>query len=100
MRRFYVYDPLPTLQTLQTLNVPLLAVFGELIRLRLSRRMFAIKQILEQAGRRDYTPDGGSARQNRRVCPPKTIPTGFLRNYGRQDDNTASSARISKALGH
>ena len=30
MRRFYLYDPLPTLQTLQTLNAPLLAVFGEL----------------------------------------------------------------------
>ena len=36
MRRFYVYDPLPTLRASKA---PLLAIFGELIRLRVSKRM-------------------------------------------------------------
>ena len=56
----------------------------------------AIRQILDQAGRRDYTvkvfrmghnlmevPPDNSTRD-----PPQTIPTGFLRNDGRLDDNT------------
>ena len=36
LRSFYLYDPLPTLQTL---NAPLLDVFGELDTLRVSKRM-------------------------------------------------------------
>jgi len=108
MRRFYVYDPLPTLQTM---NAPLLAVFGELDTPEgVKANVRAIRQILDQAGRRDYTvkglpkriaqPDGGSPRQSQRVCPPQTIPTGSLRNDGRLDDNTTSSACSIQALRH
>jgi pimeloyl-ACP methyl ester carboxylesterase len=53
MRRFYVYDPLPTLQTL---NAPLLAIFGELDTPEgVKANVRAIRQILDQAGCRDYT---------------------------------------------
>ena len=54
MQRFYVYDPLPTLQTLPTLNFPLLAVFGELdTPAGVKANVPAIRQILDQAGRRE-----------------------------------------------
>ena len=87
-----------------------LAIFGELDTLvGVKANLGAIRRILDQAGRRDYTvkvypkriaqPDGGSARQSQQVCPPQTIPTGFLRNNGRLNDNTTSSACTSKALG-
>ena len=53
MRRFYVYDPLPTLQTM---NAPLLAIFGELDTPEgVKAQVSAIRQIMDQAGRRDYT---------------------------------------------
>ena len=53
MRRFYVYDPLPTLQTM---NAPLLAVFGELDTPEgVKANVRAIRQIMDEAGRRDYT---------------------------------------------
>src|SRR5688572_6373162 len=85
-----------------------LAIFGELDTPEaVKANVRAIRQILDQAGRRDYTvkvypngPDGGSFRQSQRVGPPQTIPTGFLRNDGRLDDNTGSSACTTKALGH
>jgi hypothetical protein len=49
MRRFYVYDPLPTLQTM---NAPLLAIFGSLDTPEgVKANVRAIKQILAQAGR-------------------------------------------------
>jgi len=53
MRRFYVYDPAPTLRASKA---PLLAIFGDLdtpdgVKAQVS----AIKQIMDQAGRRDYT---------------------------------------------
>jgi hypothetical protein len=48
----------------------------------------------------DAQPDGGPACQSQRACRPETIPTGFLRNDGRVDNNTASSECTSKALGH
>ena len=69
MRRFYLYDPSPTLQTL---NAPLLAVFGELDTSEdVKANVRAIKQIMDQAGRRDYTvkvyPNG---RHNLMEVPP------------------------------
>ena len=86
MRRFYVYDPLPTLQTM---NAPLLAVFGELDTPEgVEANVRAIRQILDQAGRRDYTvkvyPNG---RHNLQEVPPdnpneyvrlKRFPPGFF----------------------
>jgi alpha-beta hydrolase superfamily lysophospholipase len=55
MRKFYFYDPLPTLQTLLTLKCPLLAVFGELDTPEgVKAEVRAIEQIMNQAGRRDY----------------------------------------------
>jgi len=74
-------------------KAPLLAIFGELDTPEaVKANVRAIRQILDQAGRRDYTvkvypkwvaqPDGDSTRQSQRVCPPQTIPTGFLRNDG------------------
>jgi pimeloyl-ACP methyl ester carboxylesterase len=77
MRRFYVYDPLPTLQTL---NAPLLALFGELDTPEaVKANVRAISQILDQAGRRDYTvkvyPNG---RHNLMEVPPDN-PDEFVR---------------------
>ncbi len=62
-RRFYVYDPLPTLQTmndpapaLRASKAPLLVIFGELDAPEgVKAQVSAIKQILDQEGRRDYT---------------------------------------------
>ncbi len=53
MRRFYVYDPAPTLRAS---TAPLLAIFGELDSPEgVKAQVSAIKQIMDQAGRRDYT---------------------------------------------
>jgi pimeloyl-ACP methyl ester carboxylesterase len=53
MRRFYVYDPAPTLRASKA---PLLAIFGGLdTPLGVRANVRAIKEILDQAGRRDYT---------------------------------------------
>ncbi len=52
MRRFYVYDPAPTLRASKA---PLLAIFGELDSPEgVKANVSAIKQILDRAGRRDY----------------------------------------------
>ena len=52
MRRFYVYDPAPTLRASPA---PLLAIFGELDSPEgVKANVRAIKQILDQAGRKDY----------------------------------------------
>ena len=77
MRRFYVYDPLPTLQTM---NAPLLAVFGELDTPEgVKANVRAIRQILDQAGRQDYTvkvyPNGT---HNLMEVPPDN-PNEFVR---------------------
>ena len=53
-----------------------------------------------KAPQRKSQPDGGSPRESQRVCPPQTIPTGFLRNDGRVDHDSASSACTGKALDH
>lgn len=89
MRRFYLYDPLLTLQTLLTLKCPLLAIFGELDTPEgVKANVRAIRQILDQAGRRDYTvkvyPNGS---HNLMEVPPdnpneqvrlKRFPPGFF----------------------
>ncbi|HSE37430.1 MAG TPA: alpha/beta hydrolase, partial [Blastocatellia bacterium] len=86
MRRFYGYDPSPTLRNL---NAPLLAVFGELDTPKgVEANVRAIKETLDQAGRRDYTvkvyPNG---RHNLMEVPPdnpneyvrlKRFPPGFF----------------------
>ncbi len=52
MRRFYAYDPAPTLRASKA---PLLAIFGELDTPEgVKANVRALKQILDQAGRRDY----------------------------------------------
>jgi len=77
MRRFYVYDPAPTLRASKA---PLLAIFGELdtpdgVKANVS----AIRQILDQAGRRDYTvkvyPNGS---HNLMEVPPEN-PNEWVR---------------------
>ena len=53
MRRSYLYDPAPALRASRA---PLLAIFGELDSPEgVKANVSAIKQILDQAGRRDYT---------------------------------------------
>ena len=52
MRRSYVYDPAPTLRASKA---PLLAIFGELDSPEgVKANVRAIKEIMDQAGRRDY----------------------------------------------
>jgi pimeloyl-ACP methyl ester carboxylesterase len=86
MRRFYVYDPAPALRASRA---PLLAIFGELDGPEsVKANVRAIKQIMDQAGRRDYTikvyPNGS---HNLLEVPPenpneyvrlKRFPPGFF----------------------
>jgi uncharacterized protein len=77
MRRFYVYDPAPTLRASKA---PLLAIFGELDTPEgVKAQVSAIKQIMDQAGRRDYTvkvyPNGS---HNLMEVPPDN-PNEFVR---------------------
>ena len=86
MRRFYLYDPAPTLRASPA---PLLAIFGELDTPEgVKANVRAIRQILDQAGRRDYTvkvyPNGS---HNLMEVPPenpneyvrlKRFPPGFF----------------------
>ena len=86
MRRFYVYDPAPTLRTSKA---PLLAIFGDLDTPEgVKAQVSAIKQIMDQAGRKDYTikvyPNGS---HNLMEVPPdnpnesvrlKRFPPGFF----------------------
>jgi pimeloyl-ACP methyl ester carboxylesterase len=86
MRRFYAYDPAPTLRASKA---PLLAVFGELDTPEgVKAQVRAIRQIMDQAGRRDYTvkvyPNGS---HNLMEVPPdnpneqvllKRFPPGFF----------------------
>jgi len=77
MRRFYVYDPAPTLRASKA---PLLAIFGELDTPEgVKANVSAIKQILDQAERRDYTvkvyPNGS---HNLMEIPPDN-PNEFVR---------------------
>jgi pimeloyl-ACP methyl ester carboxylesterase len=52
MRRFYAYDPAPTLRASRA---PLLVIFGELDTPEgVKANVSAIRQILDQAGRKDY----------------------------------------------
>jgi pimeloyl-ACP methyl ester carboxylesterase len=86
MRRFYFYDPAPTLRASKA---PLLAIFGELDTPEgVKANVRAMRQILDQAGRRDYTikvyPNGS---HNLMEVPPdnpnewvrrKRFPPGFF----------------------
>ncbi|HXQ73724.1 MAG TPA: alpha/beta hydrolase, partial [Pyrinomonadaceae bacterium] len=77
MRRFYVYDPAPTLRTSKA---PLLAIFGELDTPEaVKANVSAIKQVMDQAGRRDYIvkvyPNGS---HNLMEVPPDN-PNEFVR---------------------
>jgi pimeloyl-ACP methyl ester carboxylesterase len=86
MRRTYFYDPAPTLRASKA---ALLAIFGELDTPEgVKAQVRAIKQILDQAGRRDYTvkvyPNGS---HNLMEVPPdnpneqvrlKRFPPGFF----------------------
>lgn len=77
MRRFYAYDPAPTLRASKA---PLLAIFGELDTPEgVKANVNAIKQILDQSGRTDYTvkvyPNG---RHNLMEVPPDN-PTEYVR---------------------
>jgi hypothetical protein len=73
MRRSYVYDPAPTLRDSKA---PLLAIFGELDTPEgVKANVRAIRQILDQAGRRDYIvkvyPNAPvNARHNLMEVPP------------------------------
>jgi pimeloyl-ACP methyl ester carboxylesterase len=87
MHRFYLYDPAPTLRGSKA---PLLAIFGELDTPEgVKANVRAIKQIMDVAGRRDYTvkvyPNG---RHNLMEVPPdnpnewvrlKGFPPGFFK---------------------
>ena len=86
MRRFYVYDPAPTLRASKA---PLLAIFGELDSPEgVKAQVSAIRQIMDQAGRKDYLvkiyPNGS---HNLMEVPPdnpnewvrlKRFPPGFF----------------------
>jgi pimeloyl-ACP methyl ester carboxylesterase len=86
MRRSYLYDPAPTLRASKA---PLLAIFGELDSPEgVKANVSAIRQIMDQAGRRDYTvkvyPNGS---HNLMEVPPdnpnehvrlKRFPPGFF----------------------
>jgi uncharacterized protein len=77
MRRFYAYDPGPTLRASKA---PLLAIFGELDTPEgVKAQVSAIRQIMDQAARRDYTikvyPNG---RHNLMEVPPEN-PNEWVR---------------------
>ena len=86
MRRFYVYDPAPTLRASKA---PLLAIFGELDTPEgVKANVSAIRQVMDQAGRKDYIvkvyPNGS---HNLMEVPPenpnewvrlKRFPPGFF----------------------
>ncbi len=86
MRSFYFYDPAPTLRASRA---PLLAIFGELDTPEgVKANVSAIRRIMDEAGRRDYTvkvyPNGA---HNLQEVPPdnpsewvrrKRFPPGFF----------------------
>jgi pimeloyl-ACP methyl ester carboxylesterase len=86
MRRSYLYDPGPTLRASKA---PLLAIFGELDSPEgVKANVRAIRQIMDQAGRRDYTVKVyPNAAHNLMEVPPdnpneqvrlKRFPPGFF----------------------
>jgi pimeloyl-ACP methyl ester carboxylesterase len=104
MRRFYAYDPAPTLRASKA---PLLAIFGELDTPEgVKAQVRAITQIMDQAGRRDYIikvyPNGS---HNLMEVPPdnpneqvrlKRFPPGF---FEMMVDWTTTQLRQQKAGG-
>jgi pimeloyl-ACP methyl ester carboxylesterase len=105
MRKFYFYDPAPTLRTSKA---PLLAIFGELDTPEgVKANVSAIKQIMDQAGRRDYIvkvyPNGS---HNLMEVPPdnpneyvrlKRFPPGFFETLV---DWTTTQLRLRAPLRH
>jgi uncharacterized protein len=105
MRKFYFYDPAPTLRTSKA---PLLAIFGELDTPEgVKANVSAIKQIMDQAGRRDYIvkvyPNGS---HNLMEVPPdnpnefvrlKRFPPGFFETLV---DWTTTQLRRRAAVKH
>jgi pimeloyl-ACP methyl ester carboxylesterase len=77
MRRFYVYDPAPALRASKA---PLLAIFGELDTPEgVKANVSATRQIMDQAGRRDYMVKVyASASHNLMEVPPDN-PNEFVR---------------------
>jgi hypothetical protein len=85
MQRFYVYDPAPTLRASKA---PLLTIFGELDTPEGVKGCAVIRQILNQAGRRDYTfkvypkrksqPDGVSRDNPHKYVRLRRCQPGFL----------------------
>ena len=101
MRRFYYYDPS---SALRTMKAPLLAIFGELDTPEgVKAQVRAIKQIMDQAGRRDYLikvyPNGA---HNLQELPPdnpnewvrrKRFPPGFFETMVNWTEKAVSRKR-------
>jgi hypothetical protein len=95
MRRFYVYDPAPTLRASKA---PLFAIFGELDTPEgVKANVRAIRQILDQSARRDYTvrvyPNGS----HKLMEVPLTIPKSMSAS---NDSHRVSSKRWSTGRQH
>jgi hypothetical protein len=77
MRRFYLYDPAPTLRSM---NAPLLAVFGELDTPEgVKANVRAIEQIMNQAGRRDYLVKIYPSARHNLIEVPRDNPNEYVR---------------------
>jgi pimeloyl-ACP methyl ester carboxylesterase len=77
MRKFYVYDPSPTLRSM---NAPLLAIFGELDTPEgVKANVRAIKQIMDGAGRRDYIVKVYPSAVHNLMEAPRDNPNEYVR---------------------
>ena len=77
MRRFYVYDPAPTLRASKA---PLLAIFGELDTPEgVKAEVRAIEQIMNQAGRRDYLVKVYPSAVHNLMEAPRDNPNEYVR---------------------
>ncbi len=77
MRRSYVYDPAPTLRSSKA---PLLAIFGELDTPEgVKAQVRAIEQIMNQAGRRNYTVKVYPNGSHNLMEVPRDNPNEFVR---------------------
>jgi pimeloyl-ACP methyl ester carboxylesterase len=77
MRRFYAYDPAPTLRASKA---PLLAIFGELDTPEgVKAEVRAIEQIMNQAGRRDYLVKVYPSAVHNLMEVPRDNPNEYVR---------------------
>lgn len=77
MRKFYFYDPSTTLRSMKS---PLLAIFGELDTPEgVKANVSAIKQTMEQAGRRDYLVKVYPNARHNLMEVPRDNPTEYAR---------------------